>query len=619
MRDERKEIMRDDTRAGEPTSEIQKRLRNLMWTVSGDYALDAEVNEASFRKSPCIALYDAIRQGAFARYFNREALEQYLRRKVLLGAEPTVLLPIACMCMDSAVWKKAAEERSGIPEIRKKAFEETLEKDAMRLTHTNWGELEASYLHFCLTGERKAPWADRFVDRLCSIQDAEQTEQVIACVDEVYEEAYAKGFADWFKGLDQLKKAGGRPDESLADEEAGEAEEERTFEFLSEQLKTEDDSDNRRGESSLVVLEDDSVARMKAYVEQNYGKSYLSDAEQRRLEGKICTGAHSDRHLHITDGILHEGGLRTESGGSDARKAGGAAAERPKCEFDRKVKEENYKVYKENELVTRQNIRSLADVLIRGLFTREERENIASEYGEICVNKLWNLGRTKNRKLFNRKSVRETEPFAVEVLIDASGSQQVRQSKVALQAYIIAEALSLAGIPHRVVGFCTFGEYTVLRRFRDYDEGREANERIFEFYGSANNRDGLAIRAAAESLAGRQEENKILIVLSDGTPNDIILTRSKLVKGKNGEFKPGQTTEAGSQEPYCSDYAVWDTASEVYSLRNKGIMILGIFAGEEEALPDERKIFGNEFVYIRDIASFSNVVGRYLKEQILER
>lgn len=618
MREEIKERMRDVPREGKTVSEVQKRLRNLMWTVSGDYDLDAQVDEASFSKSPCIALYDAIRQGAFARYFNREALDQYLKQKVLLGAEPTVLQPIARMCMDSAVWKKAAGERSGIPEIRRKAFEETLIKDAMRLTHTNWGELEASYLHFCLTGERKAPWAARFVDRLCSIQDAEQTEQVIACVDEVYEEAYAKGFADWFKGLDQLKKAGGRPDESLADEGAGEKEEERTFEFLSEQLKTEEDSDNQRGEPSLVVLEDDSVARMKTYVEQNYGKSYLSDAEQRCLEGKICTGAHSGRHLHITDGILHENNGRAESRKSDAIMEAGTATDRPKCEFDRKIKEENYRVYKENELVTRQNIRSLADVLLRGLFTREERENIASEYGEICVNKLWNLGRTKNRKLFNRKSVRETEPFAVEVLIDASGSQQVRQSKVALQAYIIAEALSLAGIPHRVVGFCTFGEYTVLRRFRDYDEGREANERIFEFYGSANNRDGLAIRAAAESLAGRREENKILIVLSDGTPNDIILTRSKFVKGKNGRMKPSKAAD-GSQEPYCSDYAVWDTASEVYSLRNKGIKILGIFAGEEEALADERTIFGNEFVYIRDIASFSNVVGRYLKEQILER
>jgi len=55
----------------------------------------------------------------------------------------------------------------------------------------------------------------------------------------------------------------------------------------------------------------------------------------------------------------------------------------------------------------------------------------------------------------------------------------------------------------------------------------------------------------------------------------------------------------------------------VYSLRSKGIAVMGIFAGEEEALPAEKQIFGNEFAYIRKISDFSNVVGRYLKEQLM--
>ena len=72
------------------------------------------------------------------------------------------------------------------------------------------------------------------------------------------------------------------------------------------------------------------------------------------------------------------------------------------------------------------------------------------------------------------------------------------------------------------MSFCTFWDYTVMRRFREYEDGREANLRIFEFYGSSNNRDGLAVRAAAAGLLKRDEENKILIVLSDGRPNDIV-------------------------------------------------------------------------------------------------
>lgn len=96
---------------------------------------------------------------------------------------------------------------------------------------------------------------------------------------------------------------------------------------------------------------------------------------------------------------------------------------------------------------------------------------------------------------------------------------------MALQGYILSEALSQSGIPHSVFGFCSFWDYTVMRRFRDFDEGREANSRIFEFYASANNRDGLAVRTAGNALLNRPEDQKILIVLSDGRPNDIIVNR----------------------------------------------------------------------------------------------
>ena len=54
--------------------EIENRVRNLMWTVSGDYSLDVELDVDSFQKSRYISLYDAIKQGAFARYFDKDAL-----------------------------------------------------------------------------------------------------------------------------------------------------------------------------------------------------------------------------------------------------------------------------------------------------------------------------------------------------------------------------------------------------------------------------------------------------------------------------------------------------------------------------------------------------------------
>ena len=282
--------------------------------------------------------------------------------------------------------------------------------------------------------------------------------------------------------------------------------------------------------------------------------------------------------LHITKGVLHN---QTENNA--------------KTDYVKRIKEENLHIYKKNFLITRQNILSLSNLLKRALLTRTERELCSSEYGTICPEKLWNLGRTDNSMLFKRELLQDNSDFAVEVLIDASGSQQGRQSLVALQGFIISRALSLAQIPHRVTGFCTFGSYTILNEYRDYLDNSDADENIFEFYGSANNRDGLAIRAVADSLDKQPQENKILIVLSDGNPNDIIAANSR------------QKTE---KQPYCLDFAVKDTATEIRRLRNRKISVLGVFAGEEEDLQAEKKIFGKDFAYIHDISNFANIVGQ---------
>lgn len=171
---------------------------------------------------------------------------------------------------------------------------------------------------------------------------------------------------------------------------------------------------------------------------------------------------------------------------------------------------------------------------------------------------------------------------------------------VALQGYILSAALSRAGVPHRVFGFCTFWDHTVMRRFREYDEGREADWRLMEFTSSSNNRDGLALRASADGLLDRPEENKVLIVLSDGRPNDLVVNRPNV----------------RNPSVYTGEYAVKDTAAEVRRLRSQGIAVLGVFAGEEQDLPAERRIFGKDFAYIRDISTFAHVVGRYLKKQV---
>lgn len=568
-------------------SEVQLRLKNMFWTVSGDYSLEQEMDTSLLHISEEAALYDAIKRGCFQKYFEPALLKQYLDTVFLMGAEPSVLLPIAALCVESAVWKKAVQDRAGVSEIREQALRDILEKDNRRLTHTDWGFLEACYLRFSLYGAVTDPEKQKYVTDICLLADTLSTAEVIGCIDRVYGRAYEKGFADKFKGYGSFYdtpgeegKAGKEGDDGADEEEP----EERIANLLTDSAE-EDEAKKHADAAAPVVLADETMARSKSYIELNYGKSYLSGQEQKHLNAKLCAGVHKGRRLHFTDGLL----------------ADETAGETFQARYARQVREENRELLEANGLVARQNIVSLADTLRRALLTRDDKETFISDYGSICIPKLWNIGRTRNKKLFEKEFVQEHMDFVVEVLIDASGSQQIRQSKVALQSYMISSALTQAGLPHRVTGFCTFGEYTVMRRYRDYEEGPEGDERLLEFTGSANNRDGLAVRAAAHSLAGRREERKILIILSDGVPNDIITGKSK-----SRDFIP-----------YCREYALKDTAREVYALRNKGIAVMGIFVGEEEALPAEKQIFGNEFAYIRDIADFSNVVGRYLRERII--
>ena len=258
--------------------------------------------------------------------------------------------------------------------------------------------------------------------------------------------------------------------------------------------------------------------------------------------------------------------------------------------------------YYDQHRVVKRSIQVLTGMLKKAFVLRDEEQEIRADHGTVIPAELWKVGRSDDARLFRKRIRNDAMDFVVDVLIDASGSQRSRQSQVALQAYIISEALSNLEIPFRVMSFCTFWDYTILHRFRKYEDDRSANGNIFEYITSSNNRDGLAVKAVGFDLLQRDEANKVLIVLSDGKPYDVLVNR------------PG----ARNPEPYRGRPAILDTGMEVRRLRQNGVAVLGVFVGEESELDAERRIFGKDFAYIRSIGSFSNMVGRYLLKQIEE-
>ena len=186
-------------------AEMENRVRNLMWTVSGDYNLDTKLDTGAFTKSKYISIYDAIKQGAFARFFDKDLFGMYLMKKVFLGAEESSLSAIGQLCVDSAVFRKVSRERPGVPEIRRKAFEDILDFDFGKMTASLPGQVKLMLLRGYLTGRLEGE--RRLLDvalRIRSLEESGDTMDLIRTVDEIYNAVLDKTFEKKKGTLDQV-------------------------------------------------------------------------------------------------------------------------------------------------------------------------------------------------------------------------------------------------------------------------------------------------------------------------------------------------------------------------------------------------------------------------------
>ena len=579
--------------------ELENRVKNLLWTVSGDYGLDMKPDVSLFLRSEAIALYDGIKQGAFARFYDRDMMGMYLVKKVFLQADEQCLTQLAQLCIEEAVGEKICQERPGICSIQRKACEDILNQEFEQMCAPGnvFGKLRAAVLRRRLEGSsyRAEKKLQELTDTVAGAAGAENTMDLIRLVDKLYNRLGDPSFEAVHGNLEKvlavsIKELTEYPWEDYLTEELYEEALESYMEQLTETMTgledrsvTENMEEERRKKHKITVLPPETLEKAHTYVELNYGKTYLTETEEKRINHLMCRGIHGDCSLYFTEGILKNPVKRNYQ-----------------YEYAVRLRNKNIWLYHDKHRIVKHNIAELTDTLRKSLTLRGETQTVLSDRGMIVPSRLWRIGRSSDAKIFQRELKADAADFVVDVLIDASGSQMSRQGEVAIQAYIISEALSNVEIPHRVMSFCTFWDYTILHRFRKYDDPRTENENIFNYVTSSNNRDGLAIKTAGHSLLQRQEEKKILIVLSDGRPYDVIVNRPN----------------AKNPQPYRGNTAISDTATEVRRLRNLDVSVLGVFAGEEKDLSTEKKIFGKDFAYIRDIRNFSRIVGRYLKKQL---
>ena len=596
--------------------ELENRIRNLLWTISGDYTQQMKPDVSLFLRSKDIALYDGIKQGALAKFFDKDFLGMYLVKKIFMGADETALTFVSQLCIEEAIGDRICQERPGIWEMQRRACEDILDQEYERMPSAadKLGYLRVNMLRRRIDrGKQGAAVSKKVAEDSASVSTSDRSKGIYHYINMIAGAADVKDTMSLIRMIDTVYNEVADPDfsqkttleqvlavtvEDLTEfdwrDYLSEEMYEDALESYMEQLTsnvagmenanvTQAMEEERQTKHKIKVVPPEALEKAHTYVELNFGKTYLNEMEEKRMNQLMCRDIHGDCSLYFTEGILKNPVRRNYQ-----------------YEYAKRLKNKNIWLYHDKHRIVKRNIALLTEMLKKSLVIKSESQEILSDRGTIVPSRLWRLGRSGDAKVFKRELKGDSSDFVVDVLIDASGSQMSRQGEVALQAYIISESLSNAGLPHRVMSYCTFWDYTILHRFREYDDPRSANENIFNYVTSSNNRDGLAIRAAGYGLLMREEEKKILIILSDGRPYDVVVNRPN----------------ARNPQPYHGKYAITDTAAQIRKLRSQGVSVLGVFAGEEKDLATEKKIFGKDFAYIRNITGFSKIVGRYLTKQL---
>lgn len=261
---------------------------------------------------------------------------------------------------------------------------------------------------------------------------------------------------------------------------------------------------------------------------------------------------------------------------------------------------DNLNFYESNKLQNSRAIRELAGVVKNSILKESEDEILKSTSGKIIPSEIWKTRELNEDRIFEKINRKDSNEIYVDILLDSSASQNDRKEILATETYIIAEALTSLNIKTRVFSYNNFYNYLVIKKYRDYNDPKVKNKDIFKYSPSGSNRDGLAIKFMRNLISKNRDARRFLIVLTDGLPFD------EIDIGIVGASKtPG--------ENYKDEEAVMDTSKEVLLTRLKGINTFGVFTGEEAESINIKKIYGNDYAYITDIARFHKVVGIFLK------
>ena len=176
-------------------------------------------------------------------------------------------------------------------------------------------------------------------------------------------------------------------------------------------------------------------------------------------------------------------------------------------------------------------------------------------------------------RVFKRNIFPEEQDVVVSVLIDQSGSMSgERLDKAKEMAILVTEFCNSLEIPISITGHCDMSGAAQIYKYISFDDKNSSKFSIPQMSANGCNRDGLALRYCLGKLKYRDEQNKLMIIISDGRPNS---------ENYNGTIAYNDLKQIKAE---CK--------------RNNIVLIAAAIGNDKEII---KKIYGDSFLDISDL------------------
>lgn len=566
----------------EELSKLQiRRAENIIWNCAGDYGFRPDFK--AFDKDGQAQLYWNCIIGAARRHYEYpklaqlfKALDQYEDSDTYEG--------LLWLGLENALYFKELPERPALEQLREDYARSLVRQLANTEDDRFYDFMALAHFTRALGEEPRLGGYD------ASLLDQLEFSPELS-TDDIVDRAKAL-FDRWFQISAELRKKERRLSPTLFGRKIGKEKGSRRYRHFGAGFADHPD-DVYGGENTSGKREEHelrtklSAGELREFMESKFGEPIYRQARMLEIERSLCTGNHSDCHLLFTRGEVVKGKIK------NAFEA--LQKEKEAAQID-KNRKSFYSQLPRNMTV----IAKLTEKIQNSVLLHLEPMEVKANSGKLKGGLAWRAANLDDDKVFSKTEQGDKGNLSIDILLDASTSQKRRQELVSGQGYIIAESLSRCGIPCRVMSFCSMTGYTVMRIFRDYNQWNR-NDKIFDYVSNGCNRDGLAIRAAHYLINDSPYEHKVLIVLSDVKPNDVIKIRER---------------SGGELSAYEYETGLTDTALEVRRARADGIAVVCVFTGNDEDLPGAKLVYGRDFARIQSLDKFADTVGMLIQNQI---